>query len=413
MIDVRRLRDDLANLTQELGRKGVPAEAVAEAAQADARWRQANAVAEELRHRRREGSRLISRAAPAERQALVDEMRDVAARADEAERDLAVAADAARHALVNLPNPPDPATPEGGAEDYRVLRSGGDAAPLGPGQLDHAALGEPARLWEAARATRMSGSRFCHLLHVGTLLEQALIGRALAGLVRAGFELTVPPILVREPAMFGTGFFPAERSEYYEVDNGQLFLVGTSEVPLAAYHADEVLEDLPARRAALSSCFRREAGAYGRDTTGIFRVHQFTKVEMFVCADPTASAAEHEAILAIQEELVAGLEIPYRIIDTAARDLGASAARKFDIEAWLPSEGRYREITSTSNCTDFQARRLNIRCSGARGRDFVHTLNGTAMTDRWLLFIAEHYQQPDGSIAVPAVLEPHLLAPLH
>jgi seryl-tRNA synthetase len=412
MIDARRLRDDRATLIAELARKRVPTEAVEEAAAVDARWRAAQAATEDLRRQRREGSRRIADLSGAERDALLDAMREVSAELDSAEAALAQVASAARAAVATLPNPPDPHAPDGGEDDYVVVRVSGDASPLGNGLLDHGALGSRARLWDLTRAGKVSGSRFSYLLHVGTILQQALIRRALVAVADTGFQLTVPPVLVREHAMFGSGFFPAERSEYYEVDDSALYLVGTSEVPLAAFHQDQVLDELPARLAGLSPCFRREAGAYGRDNTGIFRVHQFTKVEMFVCTDPQSSAAEHERILAVQEELVRSLELPYRIIDTAAGDLGAPAARKFDIEAWLPSERRYREITSCSNCTDYQARRLNIRLNDGAGRRYVHTLNGTAVTDRWLLFIAEHYQQPDGSIAVPDTLREHLPVPL-
>jgi seryl-tRNA synthetase len=216
--------------------------------------------------------------------------------------------------------------------------------------------------------------------------------------------------MVREEAMFGTGFFPAEASEYYEVDGRTLFLAGTAEVPLAGFHQGEILEELPLRYAGLSTCFRREAGAAGRDTAGIFRVHQFNKLEMFVYAAPDTSDRQHQALLEIQEELVRGLGIPYRVVDIAAADLGSPAARKFDIEAWLPSEGRYREITSCSNCTDFQARRLRVRRRSTNGTELVHTLNGTAVVDRWLVFIAEHYQDADGAIVVPDALRPHLVA---
>jgi seryl-tRNA synthetase len=411
MIDVRLLRQDVKAVQAALARKGVDAEAVERAAFADAKWRMAQAAADDLRRRRKEGSDAVAKAAPSERAALVEAMRVLSAEVEAAERELASAAAEARQALVVLPNPPDPGAPDGGEEDFTILRTAGDAEALGPGALDHAALGTSGGLWDTARAAKVSGARFSYLLHHGVLLEQALVRLALATVAEAGFRLMVPPVLVREPAMFGTGFFPTERSEYYEVDDGALFLVGTSEVPLAAYHGDEILDDLPRRYAGLSSCFRREAGAYGRDSAGIFRVHQFTKVEMFAFVEPEASREEHERILSVQESLVRALELPYRIIDTAAGDLGASAARKHDVEAWLPSEGRYREITSCSNCTDYQSRRLNVRYRAASGNEFVHTLNGTAMTDRWLLFIAEHYQQPDGTVAVPSALEPHLLAP--
>lgn len=409
MIDVRLLRQDLEGVQAALARKGVPAEAVERAASADARWRSAQGAADDLRRRRKEGSDAVAKAAPAERAALVEAMRTLSAEVEAAERELADAAALAREALVVLPNPPEPDVPDGGEEDFAVLRTSGEPRPFAPGALDHAALGASNALWDTTRAAKVSGARFSYLLHDGVLLEQALVRLALTAVAEAGFRLMVPPVLVREPAMFGTGFFPAERSEYYEVDDGALFLVGTSEVPLAAYHGDEILDELPQRYAGLSPCFRREAGAYGRDSAGIFRVHQFTKVEMFAFVEPDASRDEHERILSVQESLVRALDLPYRVIDTAAGDLGAPAARKYDVEAWLPSEGRYREITSCSNCTDYQARRLNVRYRAGSGNEFVHTLNGTAMTDRWLLFIAEHYQQADGTVAVPPALEPHLL----
>ena len=409
MIDARLLRHDLSGVQAALARKGVGAELVERAAEADARWRRAQGAADELRRERKEGSDAVARAPETERPALLATMRQLSSEVEAAERELAAAAAEAREALVLLPNLPDPEVPDGGEEDSAVIRSAGELGPLGAGALDHAALGATGHLWDTARGSKVSGARFAYLLHDGVVLEQALVRLALATVADAGFRLMVPPVLVREPAMFGTGFFPAERSEYYEVDDGALYLVGTSEVPLAAYHGDEILDEVPKRYAGLSSCFRREAGAYGRDSAGIFRVHQFTKVEMFAFVEPSASGEELERILAVQERLVAALGLPYRIVDIAAGELGAPAARKFDIEAWLPSEGRYREITSCSNCTDYQARRLNVRHRGSSGNEFVHTLNGTAMTDRWMVFVAEHYQQGDGTVAVPAALEPHLL----
>lgn len=409
MIDVRLLREDLDGVQAALARKGVEAAVIERAAAADARWRKAQGVADDLRRRRKEGSEAVARAPKAQRESLVAAMRELSAEVQAAEHELADAAAEARESLMALPNPPQAAVPDGGEDDFAVVRTFGETAGLDAGRLDHATLGTRAGLWDTARGAKVSGARFYFLTHAGVLLEQALVRLALESVAAAGFGLMVPPVLVREAAMFGTGFFPAERSEYYEVDEGALYLVGTSEVPIAGYHQDEILEDLPRRYAGLSPCFRREAGAYGRDSAGIFRVHQFTKVEMFAFVEPSTSSTEHERILEVQERLVRALELPYRIIDTAAGDLGASAARKYDIEAWLPSEGRYREITSCSNCTDYQARRLNVRYRGASGNEFVHTLNGTAVTDRWMVFIAEHYQEADGTVAVPDALKPHLI----
>jgi seryl-tRNA synthetase len=242
------------------------------------------------------------------------------------------------------------------------------------------------------------------------MLEFSLVRWAMDHLVAEGFIPMVPPVLVREEALVGTGFFPEAREQVYEVPRDELFLVGTAEVPLAAYHTDEILEtgDLPLRYAGFSTCFRREAGTYGKDTAGIFRVHQFDKVEMFVFTTPDDSPAEHDRLLAMEEKLVTELEVPYRVVNVAAGDLGASAAKKFDIEAWFPGEQRYREITSCSNTTDFQARRLKIRMRTDRGNEIVHTLNGTACAvGRTILALLENHQQPDGSVVIPSALVPY------
>jgi seryl-tRNA synthetase len=255
----------------------------------------------------------------------------------------------------------------------------------------------------------MSGSRFASITREAVLVELALVNWVVGRLVAEGFVPVVPPVLVREQAMEEAGFFPTDRTQVYEVDGGELFLVGTSEIPLSALHRGEHLaaDALPARYAGISPCFRREAGTYGKDTTGIFRVHQFDKVEMFVYAAPDGSDAEHERILAVEEAIVADLGLPYRVVDIAAGDLGAAAARKFDLEVWLPSEGRYRELTSCSNYRDFSARRLGTRVRGESGNHLVHTLNGTACAvGRTLVFLWEHYQDGDAFV-VPEVLRPY------
>jgi seryl-tRNA synthetase len=259
------------------------------------------------------------------------------------------------------------------------------------------------------RAARLSGSRFGYIVGDSALLEQAIFRLAISRLVEGGFTLMRPPVLVREQAMYGTGFFPTEKSNIYEIPSDGLYLTGTSEVALAGFHMDEILEadSLPLHYAGYSTCFRREAGAAGKDTRGMFRVHQFDKVEMFVYCRPEESWDEHERLLAIEEELVQTVGLPYRVVDVAAGDLGAPAARKYDVEAWFPSQERYREITSCSNTTDFQARRLQIRFRPNGGPQPVHTLNGTAATDRWLLAVLENFQREDGSVEVPAVLQEH------
>ena len=263
---------------------------------------------------------------------------------------------------------------------------------------------------ETEQAVRMSGSRFAYLMREAVLLELALVQWVTTKLVGEGFTPVVPPVLVREEAMEQAGFFPTDRSQVYEVDEGELFLVGTSEVPLSAIHRDQILpaDDLPRRYLGISSCFRREAGTYGKDTRGIFRTHQFDKVEMFSYADPATSWDEHDALLAIEESIVGGLGLPYRVVNIAAGDLGAAAAKKYDLEVWLPSEGAYRELTSCSNYLDFSARRLATRVKGEHGNQLVHTLNGTACAvGRTLVFLFEHYQDADGGFTVPEVLRPY------
>jgi seryl-tRNA synthetase len=301
------------------------------------------------------------------------------------EDDLAVA-EAERDAwLAQVPNPPDPSAPDGDTEEDAVeLRRWGDPAPEGP---EHTEIGR----FELERAARLSGSRFGYLVGDTALVALALYRFALDRAVAHGYVPMLPPVLVREQAMYGTGFFPTERSNIYALEADELYLTGTSEVSLAGFHMTEILDEVPLRYSAFSTCFRRESGASGKDTRGMFRVHQFNKVELFVFCEPERSGEEHERLLAIEEELVQELGLPYRVVNVAAGDLGDSAAKKYDIEAWFPSQQRYREITSTSNTTDFQARRLGIRYRvGEKQLETPHTLNGTAVTDRWLLALLEN-----------------------
>jgi seryl-tRNA synthetase len=301
-----------------------------------------------------------------------------------------------------VPNLPHESVPDGVSEEDAVtVRTWGEPPAIADPK-DHLDLGR----FDMERAARVSGARFGYLAGETALVAFALYRFALDRLVGKGFVPLIPPVLVREEAMYGTGFFPSEKVDYYEVPSDGLYLVGTSEVPMAGLHMGEILEELPVRYTAFSSCFRREAGAAGKDTRGMFRVHQFQKVEMFVFTRPDESWDEHERLLAIEEELAQALGLPYRVMNIAAGDLGASTAKRYDIEAWFPSQSRYREITSCSNTTDFQARRLGIRWRGERGLETPHTLNGTAATDRWLLAILENFQQPDGSVVVPEALQP-------
>jgi seryl-tRNA synthetase len=313
--------------------------------------------------------------------------------------------------LLGLPNIVQPGVPQGGEDEGDVLRTVGDKPTFDFPARDHLDIATALDVVDMERGARTSGSRFAYLLGDAVRLQYALVQFALERLTSAGFLPVVPPVLVREESMWGTGFFPTDAGQIYRIpeENHDLFLVGTSEVPLAALHADEILdpEQLPLRYVGISSCFRREAGAAGKDTRGIFRVHQFDKVEMFSFTepDPKVSRDEHEYILAQEEALIQDLELPYQVVNIAAGDLGASASQKFDIEVWLPGQGRYRELTSCSNCTDYQARRLKARVRRDKGTEIVHTLNGTAIAiGRMLVAIMENHQQADGTVRVPEAL---------
>jgi seryl-tRNA synthetase len=337
-------------------------------------------------------------------------MRDVSARIKALEGELETVEAERDRLAATIPNPPDPEAPDGDTdEDAVVLREVGDRPVFDFEARDHLDLGRALGLIETEKAAAASGSRFAYLLGDLVLVELALIRFAVGLVGQQGFKPVVPPVLVREGPLYGTGYFPGEREMIYEVEEDELFLVGTSEVALAALHADEILDgaDLPIRYAGISTCFRREAGAAGKDTRGIFRVHQFDKVEMFSFVEPSMAKAEHERLLATEERILGELEIPYRVVDIPVGDLGAPAARKFDCEAWIPSQERYRELTSTSNTTDYQARRLGCRFRSAEGAapEHVHTLNGTAVAvGRTLIAIIENRQDENGSISIPQVL---------
>jgi seryl-tRNA synthetase len=341
--------------------------------------------------------------------ATIARMRDVATEVKSLEQELARVESRIDELLSTLPNLPDQSAPPGGEENTEVLREMGEPTRFDFEAKDHLELGLELDVIDMERAARASGARFAYLKRELVLVELALLQLALGKLGARGFTPVIPPVLVREEPLFWTGFLPTDRAQIYELSGDDLYLVGTSEVSLAALHVDEILgeADLPLRYAGFSTCFRREAGAAGRDTRGIFRVHQFDKVEMFSFVHPEESTEEHEQILEAQEEILRDLEIPYRVVNIAAGDLGASAAKKYDCEAWLPGQGRYREITSCSNTTDYQARRLRCRFRPAEGGSPrpVHTLNGTAVAvGRTLIAIMENFQREDGSIAVPKAL---------
>ena len=376
MIDLRAARSEPERFREAVARKGA-ADAFDELMEADRSWLELVPRVDELR------SRTKLKGKPSEEQ--LAELRGIKEELRAAEEDLAAAEARREELLARVPNPPHPDVPDGTSEDDAAeLRRWGD-----PGDVarEHTEIGR----FDMERAARVSGSRFGYIIGDAARLAFALYGFALDHVVESGFTPVIPPVLVREEAMYGTGFFPSEKSDYYEIKSDGLFLTGTSEVALASLHMGEILDELPLRYAGFSTNFRREAGAAGKDTRGMFRVHQFNKVEMFVFTRPEDSWDEHERMLDLEERFVQALGLPYRVTDTAAGDLGASAARKYDIEAWFPAQRRYREITSCSNTTDFQARRLGIRYRDDGGLKAPHTLNGTMVTDRGLLAVLENF----------------------
>jgi seryl-tRNA synthetase len=409
VIDLRLLREDpeLVRASQRL--RGESTVAVDDLLRADEERRAATQRFEAVRAEQKSLGKQVSKATGDERAALLARTKELAAQVKTAEAAATEADQALRRAHLAVPNLVEDGVPAGGEDDFVVLREVGDIPDI-PDPKDHLEIGEGLKAIDTERGAKVSGSRFYYLTGVGALLQLGLLQMAMQYAVEHGFTPSITPALVKPEAMEGTGFLGAHASEVYRLEADDLYLVGTSEVPLAAYHANEIVElDAPERYAGWSSCFRREAGSHGRDVRGILRVHQFDKVEMFSFCRPEEAQAEHLRLLAMEEEMLAKVEVPYRVIDVAAGDLGSSAARKFDCEAWVPSQGRYREVTSTSNCTTFQARRLNIRYRDEDGKpQIAATLNGTLATTRWLIPILENHQQPDGSVRVPKALQPFL-----
>ncbi|MBU6364215.1 MAG: serine--tRNA ligase [Acidobacteria bacterium] len=412
MLDLRLIRRDPDLVRAALARRG-DAGALDDVLALDAECRGLRAEVEE---RRAESTRMAKEIGALKKQGQdVPAGQEDAARAlrerTAADEDRLRDAEARRDVLMlGLPNIAEDAAPDGGEDDAVEVRVVGEIPAFPEGAKDHVEIAEGFGGLDLERAARTSGSRFAYLMGPLVRLQMALVSYAVEVVSSEGFTPVIPPVLVREEALVGTGFFPADRSAVYATADDDLFLVGTSEVPLAALHQDEILDeaDLPLRYAGISSCFRREAGAAGRDTRGIFRVHQFDKVEMFSFTTPEESSAEHLRILGIEERILQDLGIPYRVVDVAVGDLGASAARKFDCEAWMPGQGRYREVTSCSNCTDYQARRLRARTKRGKETIPVHTLNGTAVAvGRTLIAILENHQRPDGSVVVPECLRAH------
>jgi seryl-tRNA synthetase len=411
MLDLRSIREDPEPARAALRRRGA-ADALDELLRLDERRREILPELEEGRARRNRVSEEIAQLKREGKDAneLIAEMRELGGGLKERETELAKIEAERDELAATLPNLPDPEAPDGESEEDAVtLREVGERPEFGFEVRDHLDLGLAHGWIEMEKAGEASGSRFAYLMGDLVMVEMALV-RLVLDLLRAdGMTPVVPPVLVREGPLFGTGFFPGEREMIYEVPRDELFLVGTSEVSLAALHAGEIMgaDELPRRYAGYSTCFRREAGAAGRDTRGIFRVHQFDKVEMFSFVDPSESRAEHERLLEIQERILQLLEIPYRVVDIPTGELGAPAARKFDCEGWIPSQERYREVTSCSNTTDYQARRLDCRFRPESDAQPVpvHTLNGTALAvGRTLIALIENGQQEDGSVRLPAPL---------
>jgi len=375
---------------------------------ADTARRAAISTADSLRAEQKAASKKVGAASADERPALLQRAKELAEQVKAAETEQAAAEAAFTAAHMAISNVIIDGVPAGGEDDYVVLDVVGEPTAIDDPK-DHLELGEALGLIDMERGAKVSGSRFYFLTGRGALLQLGLLQLAIRLAADNGLVPIIPPVLVRPEVMSGTGFLGAHADEVYRVEADDLYLVGTSEVPLAGYHADEIL-DLsggPLRYAGWSSCFRREAGSYGKDTRGIIRVHQFDKVEAFVYCTPADADAEHQRLLGWQREMLARIEVPYRVIDVAAGDLGSSAARKFDCEAWVPTQQAYRELTSTSNCTTFQARRLATRYRDAGGKpQIAATLNGTLATTRWLVAILENHQRPDGSVRVPEVLVP-------
>jgi seryl-tRNA synthetase len=412
VLDLKAIRDDLATARAALSRRGAE-EDLDRALAMDEQRRSLIARVEELRAAQNRGSKEVARASsPEERAERIAALKALSDELASVEPELARMEEELQAVAVELPNLPDPEAPDGRSDEDNVeLHRWGRPPEFDFEPKDHVELGEALGLVDLERAARTSGSRFAYLTGSAVRVQFALVQMGLDFAEARGFAPVVTPVLVREEAMYGTGFFPTDAVNIYGTREDDLYLVGTAEVPLASFHAHEILDasDLPRRYVGYSTCFRRESGTYGKDARGIFRVHQFDKLEMFSFVDPDQSREEHLRFLAWEEEFFQALELPYRVVDVCVGDLGASAARKFDVEGWLPGQGRYRELTSTSNTTDFQARRLEVRARYPDGNRVLHTVNGTLTAiGRTLIALFENHQRADGSIELPPALHPYL-----
>ncbi|WP_026129626.1 MULTISPECIES: serine--tRNA ligase [Nocardiopsis] len=411
MIDLRALREDPERLRASQRARGEDPAVADRLLELDSSRRSALTRFETLRAEQKSVGKSVSKASPEEREELLTRAKALSAEVKEAEAEAGRLGDELDAVLARVPNLVEAGAPEGGVDDFVVLETVGEPRGFDFTPRDHLELGEMLGAIDMERGAKVSGARFYFLTGVGAQLELALLNMAMNQAIEAGFTAMIPPVLVKPETMEGTGFLGEHSDEVYNLPADDLYLVGTSEVALAGYHGGEILpaDALPNRYVGWSSCFRREAGSYGKDTRGIIRVHQFNKVEMFVYTRPEQAHEEHKRLLAWEREMLDKLELPYRVVDIAGGDLGTSAARKYDCEAWVPTQETYRELTSTSNCTEFQARRLNVRYRDEDGKPrFAATLNGTLATTRWIVAILENHQRADGSVVVPEALRPYL-----
>jgi len=412
MIDLKALRENPDAFRSSQKVRGEDESIVDKLLAADDARRDAISKFEALRAEQNTLSKSVGAAKVDEKNSLLEKAKTLSVAVKEADSKRAAAEEVANQLALQIANLIDPAAPIGGEADFKVIETVGkirDFKAEGFEPKDHVEIGKIIKAIDTERGAKVAGARSYYLTGVGALLELALVNYAIASAVKAGFIPMIPPVLVKPAAMEGPGFLGQAAENVYHLKEDELYLVGTSEVPLAAFHMDEILDQLPIRYAGYSPCFRREAGSYGKDTRGIIRVHQFEKIEMFTFCKPEDAQSEHMKLLNWEKEFLNSLEIPYRVIDVASGDLGASAVRKFDIEAWIPTQQAYREVTSTSNCTQFQSRRLNIRYKDQSGTKPVATLNGTLVAiPRTIVAILENYQQKDGSVKVPKPLIPFL-----
>ncbi len=409
MLDLKAIRRNPEDFAQRLARKGVDSSTITELLEADERRRSLQTQVDDLKSQQNEASKKIPQMQGAEKNELLESMKLLSEKKKKLDQEQTDAEEVMNMILQKLPNPPHDDAPEGKSDEENiVIRTEGEKPIFTFPVRDHAEIAENLDLLDMERAAKVSGARFYYMKNELAMLQRALIFWAFTEVQKKGFTPIIPPFLTKQRAIEGTGYFAHD--ENYQVNPGEddLFLIGTSEVPMVSYHADDILDlSIPKMYVSYSPCFRREAGSYGKDTSGIFRVHQFEKVEMVIFCKPEETEQLHELIREVEEELLQKLELPYQVVNVCCGDLGISATKKYDLEAWLPAQEQYREMTSTSICTDFQARRLNIRYRDENNKlQFVHILNGTAVSSRPLVGILENFQQKDGSVIIPEVLRP-------